>query len=48
MSRLRELVPYLLVASLAFLAPATVRAQGAPNSIDSLNVTSQGDRRCFG
>jgi len=42
MSRLRELVPYLLVASLAFLAPATVRAQGAPNSIDSLNVTSQG------
>jgi len=42
MSRLRELVPYLLVASLAFLAPAPVRAQGAPNSIDSLNVTSQG------
>jgi len=42
MSRLREVVPYLLVVALAFLAPAAVRAQGAPNSIDSLNVTSQG------
>jgi len=42
MSRLRELVPYLLVATLALLAPAAVCAQGAPNSIDSLNVTSQG------
>ena len=42
MSRLRELVPYLLVATLAFVAPAAVRAQGAPNSIDALNVTSQG------
>ncbi|MCG6875979.1 MAG: type IV pilus secretin PilQ [Betaproteobacteria bacterium] len=42
MSRLRDLVPYLLVATLAFLAPAAVRAQGVPNSIDALNVTSQG------
>ncbi len=44
MSRLRELVPYLLVAALAFLAPAAVHAQGAPNSINALNVTSQGGR----
>ncbi len=44
MSRLRDLAPYLLVAALAFLAPAAVRAQGAPNSIDALNVTSQGGR----
>jgi type IV pilus assembly protein PilQ len=44
MSRLRESVPYLLVAALAFLAPAAVHAQGAPNSINALNVTSQGGR----
>ncbi len=44
MNRLRELVPYLLVATLAFLAPAAVHAQGVPNSIDALNVTSQGGR----
>ncbi|MGB8434483.1 MAG: type IV pilus secretin PilQ [Burkholderiales bacterium] len=44
MSRLREMVPYLLVATLAFLAPAVVNAQGAPNSINALNVTSQGGR----
>jgi len=44
MSRLSKLVPYLLVAALAFLAPAAVHAQGAPNSIDQLNVTSQGGR----
>jgi type IV pilus assembly protein PilQ len=44
MSRLRELVPYLLVAALAYLAPIAVQAQGAPNSIDALNVTSQGGR----
>ena len=42
MSRLRELVAYLLVATLACLAPAAVHAQGAPNSIDGLNVTSRG------
>jgi type IV pilus assembly protein PilQ len=44
MSRLRESVPYLLVAALAFLAPAAVHSQGVPNSIDALNVTSQGGR----
>lgn len=44
MSRLREFVPYLLVAALAFFAPVAVHAQGAPNSIDALNVTSQGGR----
>jgi type IV pilus assembly protein PilQ len=44
MSRLRETIPYLLVAALAFLAPAAVHAQGAPNSINALNVTSQGGR----
>jgi type IV pilus assembly protein PilQ len=44
MRRLRELVPYLLVAALAYLAPMAVQAQGAPNSIDAMNVTSQGGR----
>jgi type IV pilus assembly protein PilQ len=44
MGKLKELMPYLLVAALAFLAPAAVNAQGAPNSIDSLNVTSQAGR----
>lgn len=44
MSRLRELVPYLLAAAVAYLAPAAVQAQGAPNSIDALNVASQGGR----
>jgi len=44
MGKLKELTPYLLVAALALLAPAAVHAQAAPNSIDSLNVTSQGGR----
>jgi type IV pilus assembly protein PilQ len=44
MSRLRESIPYLLVAALAFLAPAAVHAQGVPNSINALNVASQGGR----
>lgn len=44
MGKLKELIPYLLVAALAFLAPAAVHAQAAPNAIDALNVTSQGGR----
>jgi type IV pilus assembly protein PilQ len=44
MRRLRELVPYLLVAALAYLAPIAAQAQGTPNSIDAMNVTSQGGR----
>jgi len=44
MGKLKQLTPYLLVAALAFLAPAAVHAQAAPNSIDALNVTSQAGR----
>ncbi|MCL4801485.1 MAG: type IV pilus secretin PilQ family protein [Burkholderiales bacterium] len=44
MGKLKELTPYLLVAALAFLAPAAVHAQAAPNAIDALNVTSQGGK----
>jgi len=44
MGKLKDLIPYLLVAVLAFLAPAAVQAQAAPNSINALNVTSQGGR----